>query len=176
MHRRAWLATTAAAILEAQHHAREAVRTGRAPAFFTAVEAADVVALTAEIIPTTDTPGAREAGVVHFIDRALTTFERERQGAYRASLQDWNARRGAMFAGSASFAALTAAQRVEFLQSVETSEFFGLLRKHTIMGFLADPVYGGNPAGGYKTLRFEPAHVFHPPFGWYDDKANGGEN
>ncbi|MFN7920848.1 MAG: gluconate 2-dehydrogenase subunit 3 family protein [Bryobacteraceae bacterium] len=176
MDRRAWLAASAAAILEAQHHAREAVRAGKAPVFFTKAEAADVESLTAEIIPTTETPGARKAGVVHFIDRALTTFDRDNQPAYRDGLQAWNARRLEMFAGSASFAALTSAQRVAFLHSVETTPFFSLLRKHTMMGFLADPAYGGNPAGGYATLRFTPAHAYQPPFGWYDAKANGGEN
>jgi gluconate 2-dehydrogenase gamma chain len=39
--------------------------------FFSASDAADVAAVTAQIIPSDDTPGAREAGVVYFIDRAL---------------------------------------------------------------------------------------------------------
>ena len=42
--------------------------------FLTPAEVADVEAIAAQIIPTDDTPGAREAGVVYFIDRALATF------------------------------------------------------------------------------------------------------
>ena len=64
----------------------------RAPArdeklsFLSAAEAADVEAVAAQIIPTDDSPGAREAGVVYFIDRALATFLSQLAGDYRAQL------------------------------------------------------------------------------------------
>ena len=181
MNRREWLAAslgvvTLSEILEAQQHAREVVKSGQPPAFFDAQAALDVEALSAEIVPTTSTPGAREAGVVHFIDRALSTFDKENQSAYREGLADINAKRAQIFPGSVSCAALTSGQRIQLLKSIELTPFFQLLRTHTITGFLADPSYGGNPAGGYQTLGFEPAHMYKPPFGWYDDKANGGEN
>ena len=60
-------------------------------AFFTAAEAADVEAVAAQIIPTDDTPGAREAGVVYFIDRALATFLSQLAGDYRAHLAAFQA-------------------------------------------------------------------------------------
>jgi gluconate 2-dehydrogenase gamma chain len=181
LNRREWFAASLGLaslreILEAQQHAREAVKAGKQPAFLNAQAALDVEVLTAEIVPTTSTPGAREAGVVHFIDRALTTFDQENQRAYGEGLADINAKRAQMFPGSANCAALTSSQRIELLKSVESTPFFRMLRAHTIMGFLADPIYGGNPAGGYQTLGFEPAHTYKPPFGWYDDKTNGGEN
>lgn len=181
MNRREWIAASLGVavlqeVLEAQQHAREAVKSGRLPVFFDSETALDVVALTAEIIPTTNTPGAKEAGVVHFIDRALTTFDEENQAVYRDGLADINAKRARMFPGSANCAALTPEQRIALLKSIESTPFFQLLRTHTILGFLADPIYGGNPAGGYKTMGFEPAHMYKPPFGWYDDKANGGGN
>jgi gluconate 2-dehydrogenase gamma chain len=163
-------------ILEAQQHARQAVESGKKPVFLDASAALDVEALTAEIVPTTKTPGAREAGVVHFIDRALSTFDRENQSVYRQGLAAINAKRTQIFPGSVNCAALTSGQRIELLKSIESTPFFQLLRTHTILGFLADPIYGGNPAGGYQTLGFKPAHVYNPPFGWYDDRANGGEN
>ena len=59
--------------------------------FLTAAEAADVEAVAAQIIPTDDTPGAREAGVVHFIDRALATFFSQLAGDYRAQLAAFQA-------------------------------------------------------------------------------------
>lgn len=181
MNRREWLAAslgvaTLPEILAAQQHAREAVKSGRQPTFFDAQGALDVESLTAEIIPTTTTPGAKEAGVVHFIDRALTTFDKGNQLAYREGLTDINSKRAQMFPGSTTCATLTPDQRIALLKSIESTPFFQLLRAHTILGFLADPIYGGNPAGGYKTMGFEPAHTYKPPFGWYDDKANGGEN
>jgi len=181
VNRRAWLAASLGAaalpeILEAQQHAREAVKTGKSAAFFDRQAALDIEALTAEIVPTTNTPGAKEAGVVHFIDRALTTFDLEKQADYRAGLVAIRAKRVEMFPGSTSCAGLTSSQRIALLKSIESTPFFQLLRTHTMLGFLADPMYSGNPEGGYKTLDFKPSHVYKPPFGWYDDKANGGEN
>lgn len=180
LNRREWIAVSITAawseILAAQQHAREAVRAGRATAFLDPSTALDLEALTSEIIPTADTPGAKEAGVVHFIDRALTTFDREKQEAYYEGMEAINVKRLELFPDSANCAALTSAQRVTLLKAIEATPFFELLRTHTMMGFLADPVYGGDPTGGYQTLGFEPAHTYKPPFGWYDDKANGGEN
>lgn len=40
--------------------------------------AADFAAITARIIPTTDTPGATEAGVIHFIDNAFAAEMKSR--------------------------------------------------------------------------------------------------
>ena len=37
-------------------------------------EAVELEAILARIIPTTDTPGAREAGVIHFFDQSFGTF------------------------------------------------------------------------------------------------------
>jgi hypothetical protein len=181
LNRREWFAAslgvaTLPEILAAQQHAREAVKSGRQPTFFDAQAALDVEALTAEIIPTTTTPGAKEAGVVHFIDLALTSFDKGNQPAYSEGLAEIDLKRARMFPGSVTCAALSSPQRIALLKSIESTPFFQLLRAHTIVGFLADPIYGGNPAGGYKTMGFEPAHIYKPPFGWYDDKANGGEN
>lgn len=112
MHRRTWLAAsldgiTWTEILEAQQHAHAAARTGQKLPYLSKQAALDLEALTSEIVPTTATPGAMEAGVVYFIDRALTTFEKDKQQAYRDGLAAMNAKRGEMFSGSFSLAALT---------------------------------------------------------------------
>ena len=44
--------------------------------------------MAAQIIPTDETPGAREAGVVYFVDRALTTFDVDQQPLYSAGLRE----------------------------------------------------------------------------------------
>ena len=56
--------------MDEAHAASQAARDAKT-SFLSAAEAADVEAVAAQIIPTDDTPGAREAGVVYFIDRAL---------------------------------------------------------------------------------------------------------
>src|SRR5688500_1087266 len=53
---------------------------------FTAEQAAEIEAMTARIIPTDETPGAREAGVVYFIDKSLTTFAKDQQQLFTDGL------------------------------------------------------------------------------------------
>ena len=105
--------------------------------FLSAAEAADVEAVAAQIIPTDDTPGAREAGVVYFIDRALATFLSQLATDYRAQLTDFQATFREHHPGAASFAALTpAAGRVS-----QDGRSHAVLRHHAA----AD----------------DPRHVFH---------------
>ena len=67
-------AEIAQASQEAHAHAASHAAGEARLSFLSAAEAADVEAVAAQIIPTDDTPGAREAGVVYFIDRALGSF------------------------------------------------------------------------------------------------------
>src|SRR5262245_51994167 len=69
-----------------QAHAGTPVAADATISFLTAAEAADIEAVAAQIVPSNDTPGAREAGVVSFIDRALATFFSQLAGDYRAQL------------------------------------------------------------------------------------------
>jgi gluconate 2-dehydrogenase gamma chain len=126
--------------------------------FFTAAQARDVEAIAAQIIPGGDSPGATEAGVVYFIDQALSRYFQDQQPLYRKGL-----------AQLAGFAALPAEKQLEKLRSIEKTGFFEAIRTHTIMGFLADPKYGGNrDRAGWKFIGFAAAHVYWPPFGAYD--------
>ena len=136
--------------------------------FFSAAEAADVEAVAAQIVPTDDTPGAREAGAVHFIDRALATFLAQLASDYRAQLADFQA--GVRKARpAASFAALTSDQQIEYLKTVDRTPFFESTRLLTLLGMFTMPRYGGNRDGiGWKLIGFEVQHAFQPPFGFYD--------
>jgi len=182
MNRRDWLISTLSMatwpeILAAQEHARAAAQSAEPPAFgyLDKPAAADNEALASEIIPSGDTPGAREAGVVYFIDRALSTFDQGRQGLYRAGLEHADSQRKALFPASQSISGLTSAERVELLRSIERTEFFQLLRDHTICGFLSDPSYGGNRGGvGWQVIGFDNQHQHHPPFGYYDAEEKEG--
>src|SRR4249919_272153 len=86
----AWVVANYAGIVEADAFVQQAARSGQPAtyAFFTPAQAAEVEAMAAQIIPTDSTPGAREARVVNFIDRALTTFEKDRQADYRKGLDE----------------------------------------------------------------------------------------
>ena len=154
-----------AAIAAAQEHAHVAVaQNGTAKLeFFDEASAADVAAIAGQILPSDDGPGAKEAGAIYFIDRALTTFDSDKQDAYRAGLKDLRARAGG------SFAALASGKQIELLHVIEKSDFFDLVRTHTLLGFLADPSYGGNRDKiGWKHIGFDDRTMWQPPFGFYD--------
>jgi gluconate 2-dehydrogenase gamma chain len=161
-------------IASAQEHAHNSIANpGSAEIkFFDAASAADVSAIAAQIVPSDDAPGATEAGAVYFIDRALTTFASDKQEAYRAGLADLRLRREKMFPRSHSFAALGKGDQFQLLKSMETTDFFLLVRTHTVLAWLGSPEYGGNRNGvGWKYIGFDDAGSFEPPFGYYDAEA-----
>jgi gluconate 2-dehydrogenase subunit 3-like protein len=138
-------------------------------ACFTVAEAADVEAVAAQIVPSDGTPGAREAGVVRFIDRALATFFSQLAVDYRAQLAAFQATARDRHPGAASFATLSSEEQIAHLKTVDRTPFFETTRILTLLGLFTLPSYGGNRDGvGWTLLGFEDAHVFRPPFGYYD--------
>jgi gluconate 2-dehydrogenase gamma chain len=178
--RREWIygalsASAWAGIAAARDHARQAVAQpeGATFAFLDAAAVADVTAITARILPSDDGPGATEAGAVFFIDRALTTFDTDKQGVYRKGLAEFNERRKQLFPESGSIAALSKDQQIHLLEAVDKSEFFEVIRIHTLLAFLGPPSYGGNRGGvGWKYIGFENRMMWQPPFGYYDAEAD----
>jgi gluconate 2-dehydrogenase gamma chain len=168
-----WLGTHWPAILAAHEHAQQAAESGLAAKFefFSPEQAAEIEAMAAQIIPTDDTPGAREARVIYFIDRALTTFDRDKHAQYVQGLEDLAIRTRELFPNAGRFSDLSATQQIQVLTAIEKSEFFSIVRLHTIMGFLANPEYGGNHDQiGWKLIGFTDEHSFQPPFGFYDQE------
>ena len=126
--------------------------------FFTAAEARVVQAAAERIFPSDENgPGAKEAGVVIYIDRQLAgPYGRDKyrytkapfvesvpehgyQGkenpreVYRAGIQKLG-----------NFADLAPAEQDQRLRAIETTSFFRFLRQHTIEGMFSDPLHGGN--------------------------------
>ena len=188
-----WLSAHWPALLSAASHARKAAQSPAAPKleFFNADEAKEIDAITARIIPTDETPGAREAGVVYFIDRALMTFAIDDQKSYREGLPEMQARTRETFPAIDKFSAATPEQQDEILHSFDeptdakpirrpnrprpsAKTFFETLRSHTIVAFLLDPDAGGDPHGvGWTVIGRAREHMFQPPFGYYDKNYLG---
>jgi len=169
-----WLAANWPAILEAEAFAQRAA-TAEQPvpfAFFTDPQAADIDAMASQIFPTTDTPGAHEAHIVNFIDRALVTFARNRRPVYIQGLKDLQAKTKELFPSASKFSALTSAQQIQLLTAIEKTPFFTTVREHTLTGMFASPRHGGNfNKVGWKLIGFEDTLNFKAPMGYYDAAA-----
>jgi gluconate 2-dehydrogenase gamma chain len=137
--------------------------------FFSASEAADVEAIAAQIVPTDETPGAREVGALHFIDQALAIHLSQLATDYRANLAEFQSAFRGRHPGVASFSALGSDQQIAYLKTVDRTPFFEMTRLLTLLGMFSMPRYGGNRDElGWKLIGFEVKHVFQPPFGYYD--------
>jgi gluconate 2-dehydrogenase gamma chain len=170
----AWLVAQWPGILAAQEHAHKVARSGKPGklGFFSADQGAEVESVAAQIIPTDDTPGAREAGSLYFIDRALTTFDMNKQSVYTEGLGVLKAKTVELFPSATKFSGLTPAQQIQVLKAIEKTPFFAQVRVHTITGFLANPEYGGNQnQAGWKLIGFEGKFNYSPPFGYYDGES-----
>jgi gluconate 2-dehydrogenase gamma chain len=167
----AWVAANYHSILAAQDHVQHATQAGQLPklAVLTEAQAAEVEAITAQIIPTDDTPGAREAHCVYFIDRALATFSKNSQPAYVQGLKDLQAKSDQLYPGSTKFSALKPEQQIKVLTEMEKTPFFNLVRTHTVIGFFARPEHGGNQGKvGWKLIGYDDSLNHKAPFGYYD--------
>jgi gluconate 2-dehydrogenase gamma chain len=127
--------------------------------FFTASEALIVAAAASRIFPSDDSgPGAREAGVVIFIDRQLAgPWGRD---AHRYTREPFDEGAAAEFGyqGKATprevyreglkelkgFDQLDASSQDAQLKAIENGVFFNLVRRNTIEGMFCDPQHGGN--------------------------------
>jgi gluconate 2-dehydrogenase gamma chain len=149
---------------------RPVLEPGAAFAFFTRHEAETVAAAAARIFPSDELgPGATEAGVVHYVDRALAGHDRELQDLYRRGVALLDRLANGSFhesppdAQDAVLAALeqgtdppegpsAGAPRAEAdagPQAPPSAEplprlFFQALVTHTREGLFSDPVHGGN--------------------------------
>jgi gluconate 2-dehydrogenase gamma chain len=130
-----------------------------------------VEAISARIIPTDEEPGAVEAGCVNFVDKALAREDSQALVLYRLGLVGLDVVAGRSF--GKPFVELAPGQQDEVLGALESGRaegwppgpvaapvFFETLRAHTIVGFLADPKYGGNRGyAGWRVVRYPgPRH------------------
>ena len=173
----AWLALRLPEIVGAQEHAHRAAQSvpPREFEYLTPEQATEIEAVAAQIIPTDDTPGAREGRVIYFIDRALMTFDKDKRPQYVKGLKELQAKQKKMFPKAGRFSELGSKEQIALLKKIEKTDFFDLVRVHTVMGFFADPEYGGNfDRAGWKLIGFEDQFNFKPPFGFYDREYKDG--
>ena len=164
--------------------ARAAAEKSTAPLSLSPAQWCAAEAMTARLIPSGDTPGALEANCVNFIDKALANEEKAALYMVRQCLdaldQHCEANNGSVFCH------LSPEQQDGVLVNLENSDirdwpedavpqsaFFGLVRALTIMGFLAEPKYGGNQGFAGWQLSGYPGPRHHR--GGYTDAQMMGE-
>jgi gluconate 2-dehydrogenase gamma chain len=170
-----WWTANAPGIRDAAAHAARAVREGHlALEVLTAAEAADLAALAEQIIPSEPgSPGAREAGVAPFVDRALATFAGGMTEPVQGGLAAINRLAAERHPGAGRFGQLDPARQEALMPAVAALPVFGLLRVLILAGMFGDPSYGGNREQvGWKLLGFDNRFAWQPPFGYYDRDAH----
>jgi hypothetical protein len=189
----AWISAQWPAVVAAAQHAHEAANS-KTPGKFevlTPEQARQVEAVASQIIPTDGLPGAREAGVVYFIDRALKTFAKDSLPVYEKGIAALNQATIEKYPDAKTFADVSTEHQEKLLMELTdgqnpqespsrrrlqfgSDDFFQTIWQHTVLGFLADPAAGGNrDYAGWKVIGRDPAHSFSPPFGFYDKDYPG---
>jgi gluconate 2-dehydrogenase gamma chain len=171
-----WLALHLSTLAGLAACGREAAERGDPLVTLTAREAEAFGALAETILPSDDLPGAREAGVVHFVDLALDRHFPAMLDLVRPGLEDLDRRATERAPGSSGFGELPLRERGALLREIEDTPFFFLARLLTVAGMFSDPAHGGNRNRvGWEVLRMEHAPAFEPPFGFYDTGYGDGD-
>lgn len=133
-------------------------------------EAKELDAIAARILPTTDTPGAREAGVIYFMDKALGSFMSDERESIRKDLAEFESGVSSSFPGAERYSDLNEADQDAYLATRDQSHFFDRVRFMTIAGFFGMSSYGGNRDKiGWELIGFDGHQgAWAPPFGYYD--------
>jgi len=141
-------------------------------------EADDFAAIAARLIPTTDTPGATEAGVIYFIDNALAAEPGGQFNEVRAGLADFNSALNTAHPDAEQFSSLHEDDQDAFLRTQESSKFFELTWALTMFGFFAMEKHGGNKDHiSWDLIEFDGNHgPWQYPFGYYDAQVHGETN
>jgi len=140
----------------------------RPPHHFTVAEFELLDAMVARIIPADDLgPGAREAGVIYYIDREAGGALAEQKEAYQLGLAALE--RYSRYSRGRPFTELSELEQDSLLIDVQggsatatgagfagsSAAFFNMVRSHTLQGMFGDPYYGGNQGYiGWDLLRY----------------------
>ena len=143
-------------------------------AFFNHDDAATVAAFAERLMPgAPGKPGARDAGVLNYIDLALAGAYADLQDFYRRGLAQLDQYCRKTY--TEPFLRLSAARQDEVITALEDGKatgftwptaqaFFNTVRTHTMEGMFADPVYGGNKDfAGWQLVGFPGAQAIFTP-------------
>lgn len=126
-------------------------------AALTASEAEWLEALCEQIVPADEDPGARDAGVVRYIDKQLAGPLKRFRAAYREGLADFQR-------AKPDFLKLNFDEQTAYLKTIEKTGFFQMVVDHTMQGFYGDPKHGGNRGrASWKMMKID-GYMDHGPW------------
>ena len=156
------------AILVACREAHRMRLAGEDLQVFTKEEAYEFDAIAARIIPTTETAGAREAGVVYFMDNVLGDKREDELAVLKEGLRKLQTT-SVLEYNSAYFYLLDEAQQDQLITGITNTPFFSTLRYLTVAGMFSLPEYGGNrDLIGYQLIGYQNQGGWAPPYSFYD--------
>ena len=177
---RTGLVNDAAAQTHDPHSAADAATTAQAHAhgghgaFFNDDDAVTVEAFAERLMPgAPGKPGARDAGVLNYIDLALAGAYADLQDFYRRGLAQLDAYCHKAY--GQPFVRLASAQQDEVIGALEAGKvaefdwptaqaFFNTVRTHTMEGMFADPIHGGNKDfAGWRLIGFPGGQPLFTP-------------
>ena len=154
----------------ASHDAMMPLMGDRHGAFFNDDNARTIAAFAERLMPgAPGKPGATDADVLNYIDLALSGPYADEQDFYRRGLTALDAHCVAAY--GKPFRSLSPAQQDETIGALEHGKstafswptaqaFFNTVRKHTLEGMFADPIYGGNKDfAGWQLVGFPGAQM-----------------
>lgn len=135
--------------------------------------AANIAAVCEQIFPTDESPGAKEIGVIYFIDKVWNDLIGADSKLIEKGLYEIELHVKANTKSNKQFSDLEFDLQKNILEKFETQSFFQTLHFWTIAGLFSMPKYGGNKNQlGWDLLGFDHRHVWTPPFGYYDQHAH----
>ena len=151
-----------------------AAMSGGHGAFFNDDDSRTVIAFTERLMPgAPGKGGATDAGVLNYIDLALSGAYSDQQDFYRRGLIQLDEHCTKTY--GKPFRSITAAQQDECIGALEQGKapafvyptaqaFFNTVRTHTMEGMFADPIYGGNKDFvGWRLVGFPGAQPQFTP-------------
>lgn len=143
-------------------------------AFFNRVDAITIEAFAERLMPgAPGKPGARDAGVLNFIDLALAGSYADLQDFYRRGLAQLDAY--CRQTHNEPFQRLDTTAQDEVITALEEGKatgftwptakaFFDTVRTHTLDGMFSDPIYGGNKDfAGWQLVGFPGVQMTYTP-------------
>lgn len=117
--------------------------------FFSQADAPWIETLMSHIVPSDDTPGAKETGCLYYLDLQLNGALSRFAPAYRTGLAAFQKQHP-------DFLQTKPDDQLKTLEALKSNRFFDMLVDHTMQAFYGSPVHGGNKdAASWKMLGIE---------------------